>query len=95
MSVIGDQVVVDSRPLTWDGRRLELGEPARETAVRAVGGVGMLDDLVPGDWVSLHWEWVCDRLTGAQVSRLRRYTEHHLAIVNDRRARSAVPALLG
>ena len=51
--------------------------------------------MAPGDWVSLHWEWVCDRLTEGQVSRLRRYTERHLAIVNDRATRSMVPALLG
>jgi hypothetical protein len=38
---------------------------------------------------------VCDRLTEGQVGRLRRYTERHLAIVNDRSARSPVPALLG
>ena len=50
--------------------------------------------MAPGDWVSLHWEWVCDRLTEAQVRRLRHYTERHLAIVNDRSTRSlGAPAL--
>ena len=53
----GDQVVVESRPLTWDGRALGLGPPEEETAVRSVDGVGMIDRLEPGDWVSLHWEW--------------------------------------
>ena len=38
----------------------------------------MLDDLVPGDWVSLHWEWVCDRLTDASLRALRHYTRRHL-----------------
>jgi uncharacterized protein DUF6390 len=95
VSVLGDQVIVDSRPLSWDGRRLELGEPARETAVRAVHGVGMLDDLVPGDWVSLHWEWVCDRLTDASLRALRHYTRRHLDIVNGRVERSGPAAVLG
>jgi hypothetical protein len=94
-TVRGDQVVVESRPLTWDGVRLGLGAAETETAVRSVDGVGMVGDLEPGDWVSLHWEWVCDRLGPAQVDRLRRYTERHLAIVNDRETRSAVPTLLG
>ena len=40
--------------------------------------------LHPGQWVSLHWEWVCDRLTERQVATLRHYTLHHLAVVNDR-----------
>jgi uncharacterized protein DUF6390 len=95
LAVQGDQVVVESRPLRWDGRALSLGEPGTETAVRSVDGVGMVGAPAPGDWVSLHWEWVCDRLTERQVRRLRRYTERHLAIVNDRQTRSPVPALLG
>jgi hypothetical protein len=93
LEVQGDQVVVRSRPLTWDGDVLALGDPSTESAVQSVDGVGMVA-VAPGDWVSLHWEWVCDRLTETQVARLRRYTERHLAIVNDRSTRSLVPALL-
>jgi hypothetical protein len=95
LAVQGDQVVVRSRPLTWDGRSLRLGPAETETVVQSVDGVGMVGGVEPGDWVSLHWEWVCDRLTEGQVARLRAYTERHLAIVNDRQTRSAVPALLG
>jgi hypothetical protein len=84
LSVSGDQVVVESEPLTWDGRRLQLGPPASEVAVRAIDGIGLLPDLAVGDWVSLHWEWVCDRLNPHQLAALRRYTRHHLSIVNDR-----------
>jgi hypothetical protein len=95
LSVQGDQVVVSSQPLTWDGISVSLGPAETESVLRSVDGVGMVGALEPGDWVSLHWEWVCDRITPAQVGRLRRYTERHLAIVNDRETRSAVPVLLG
>jgi Family of unknown function (DUF6390) len=95
LSVAGDQVVVACRPLTWDGRVLGLGAEQVETAVRSVDGVGLAGPLEPGDRVSLHWEWVCDRITEGQVARLRGYTERHLAIVNDAAARSAVPGILG
>jgi hypothetical protein len=95
LAVQGDQVVVESSPLTWDGDVLRLGPPQTETVVQSVDGVGMVGGVAPGDWVSLHWEWVCDRLTEAQVGRLRRYTERHLAIVNDRQTRSVVPRILG
>jgi hypothetical protein len=94
-AVAGDQVVVASRPLAWDGVELSLGPVGTETVVQSVDGIGMVGGLRPGDWVSLHWEWVCDRLSAGQLDRLRRYTERHLVIVNDRRTRSAVPALLG
>ncbi|WP_222263279.1 DUF6390 family protein [Modestobacter marinus] len=95
LSVAGDHAVVESRPLTWDGQTLGLGPPQAETAVRSVDGVGLAGSVQAGDWVSLHWEWICDRLTAPQVARLEGYTRRHLAIVNDRATRSVVPALLG
>ena len=42
LAVQGDQVVVQSRPLTWDGDALALGQPQTETAVQSVDGVGMV-----------------------------------------------------
>jgi Family of unknown function (DUF6390) len=95
LAVQGDQVIVESSPLTWDGDVLRLASPQTETVEQSVDGTGMVGGVAPGDWVSLHWEWVCDRLTEAQVGRLRRYTQRHLAIVNDRQTGSAVPQLLG
>jgi hypothetical protein len=84
VAVAGEHVVVESRPLTWDGHRLELGTPVRETAQRGVDGTGILDDLEPGEWVALHWSWVCDRLTSRQLHDLKRYTARQLTITNDR-----------
>jgi hypothetical protein len=95
LAVIGDEVLVVSRPLTWDGRELALGPERTETVVRSVDGVGMLAPVQPGDWVSLHWEWICDRISEAQVARLSHYTARHVAIVNDTAAHSAVPRILG
>ena len=42
LAVSGDQVSVESRPLTWDGRRLDYGPPEVETVVRAIDGVGLV-----------------------------------------------------
>ncbi len=94
LAVLGDQVIVESAPLTWDGHRLDLGPLATETAVRSVNGVSMIEQLEVGDWVSLHWEWVCDRLTRRQVSQLRSYTLRHLRIVNEGNLHSGPAALL-
>ncbi|MEJ7744140.1 MAG: DUF6390 family protein [Nocardioidaceae bacterium] len=83
LSLHGDQVVVESAPLTWDGQRLDYGAPAAETVVRSIDGIGLTSELAVGDWVSLHWEWVCDRLSEQQRHSLRHYTDRHLAIVNN------------
>jgi hypothetical protein len=80
----GDQVVVLSRPLTFEGSRLGLGERRLETATRSNDGVGFVEELRPGDWVSLHWHWVCDRLSRRQLGNLRRHTLRQLDITNNR-----------
>jgi hypothetical protein len=79
-----DQLCVESRPLTFDGGRLRLGEPRPEVVERTLGGVGMVADFAVGDWVSMHWEWVCDRLDARGLAALRHYTRMHLEIVNER-----------
>ena len=88
LGTTGEHVVVESQPLTWDGRRLGLGAPIRETVQRGVDGTGFLDDLEVGEWVALHWSWVCDRLTRCQLADLKRYTARQLEITNDRVAHS-------
>jgi len=82
VSVTGDEAVVKSSRLEWDGRSLVFGEPTLETAACAVGSTGFVDDLAPGDVVSLHWHWICDKLTPPQLRQLQFYTARHLRIAN-------------
>jgi hypothetical protein len=80
--VQGDDALVRSQPLVWDGLALSLGEPVLETAKYAVAGSGFIDGLTAGDMVSLHWDWVCDKLTGSQLRKLQHYFARHLKIAN-------------
>ena len=88
LEVAQAHVVVESQPLTWDGRRLELGPPEAESARFALDGLTLPRPLEPGAWVSLHWDWVCDQLTARQLRNLKRYTQHQLALTNERVAHS-------
>ncbi|MBU1227160.1 MAG: hypothetical protein KJ698_08125 [Actinobacteria bacterium] len=83
VSVHGDQVVVRSRPLLFDGFKLHLGPDMEETAVTGLDGYGFVTDLQPGEWVALHWDWVCDRITDRQHRNLGRYTHHHVDMTNE------------
>ncbi len=98
-AVQGDQATVEYRPLCWDGRLLTLGEPATETARLALDGSAVLmsgaHGLGPGDWVSLHWDWICDRLTQRQLRALRDFTLRHLDLVNHRVEHPGTVAVLG
>jgi hypothetical protein len=90
----GDVAAVRFRPLSWDGRRLGLGPPAVERVRVAFDGRGFVRDLGPGDRVSMHWDWVCDRITPAQEDALRRVTLRHIRVVNRSASGSVVaPAL--
>lgn len=88
VAVQGPDVVVDSPPLVWDGRRVVLGEAQRETATHFGAGSAVASDLQPGEWVSLHWDWVCDRLSTRQLRNLHHYTLRQLALVNEQVAHS-------
>lgn len=89
-SVSGEEATVTVRPLAWDGSRLHLDEPQARRVSWRREGLGFLDELRAGDWVSVHWDWVCDRLAGSQVESLQRYTARMLALAN----RGAVPAAI-
>jgi hypothetical protein len=88
VSVAGPEAVVLSRPLQWDGRVLHLGEPAEERVVVRVDGLGLAGALHPGEWCSMHWDWVCEPLSPPQLAALRHHTLTQLAVVNG----VAVPA---
>jgi hypothetical protein len=95
VDVADDSVVVRSRPLTWDGVRLDLGAPQIETATLASGGYALMKNPEPGEWVALHWDWVCDRLSDRQLASLRTYTRQQLDITNARVSHPGPELILG
>ena len=91
----GDTAMVRSRPLLWDGHRLELGAPHIESVTQGIAGSGFIDPVVPGEWVALHWDWVCDRLTDRQLRNLRRFTARQLDLTNHRLAHPGPQMVMG
>ena len=93
--VLPEQLIVDSQPLVFEHGRLFLGPPRSEAVERTLDGVGLVSEFTAGDWVSMHWEWVCDRLTPRQLVSLRHYTRLHLDVVNRRLAHPQAITALG
>ena len=81
-ALTGDMVTVTSRALGFDGSRLVLGPLRVEQARRSRDGMGFVGDLQPGDTVSLHWDWVCDRLSPTALAWLQHCTKRNLDAVN-------------
>jgi hypothetical protein len=81
-SLDGDAALVRSQPLEFVGSRLVLGAERVERVQYRVERSGFVSDLLPGDVVSMHWDWICDRLSSASLAWLRACTRHNLAAVN-------------
>jgi hypothetical protein len=81
-SVDGAEVQVAVQPLLRIEGQLRLGEPVDERVQRWVDGRGFVDGVRPGEVVSIHWGWACDRLSHRQASNLERYTRWHLQLAN-------------
>jgi len=87
VSVQAEHVTVRSRRLTWDGCQLGLGRPAEERVRLTIDGRGFVSDPEPGEWLALHWDWVCDRIGDTDRAELRRWTGWQLRATNARLAR--------
>jgi hypothetical protein len=81
-ALVDEYAVVHGLPLEWDGHALVLGSPRVERALVSTGGLLLAGELAVGDWCALHWDWVCARLTAAQLAALRGWTRHTLDAVN-------------
>ena len=92
VGVRGDVLDTIVRPLAWDSRALRLGPWIDRTARWRDDGLAFVGPPGPGDWVAVHWDWVCDRLTAAQARRPSRTTSRTLAAVN--RSGSTAAALV-
>jgi hypothetical protein len=78
----GEWLVVSVVPLVMANGRLELG-PSRPERVQAWrDGVGFVDGVQPGDVISIHWSWACDRLSARQLDGLLRWTAREIGLAN-------------
>ena len=82
VSVDGAELVVERPELIYKDAKLALSEPRATRVARQRDGRGFIDDSKPGDVVSVHWSWACDRLTPSALARLRQATDSCLALAN-------------
>jgi hypothetical protein len=77
-----DWLVVSAVPLEMVEGRLRLAAARVERIRGWIDGAGFVDDVRPGDVLSIHWDWACERLDRAQLAALRRWTEREIEIAN-------------
>ena len=90
LSVSGGEALVSLRPLGWNENTLELDPSATRNVRWRDDGLSLVAPR-RGEWVSLHWDFVCDRLTADEAAALDRTTRRALHAVN--RSSSTAAAL--
>lgn len=85
--VQGDRALVASQGLVFERDALALGSERVEEVAWARDGHGFSEDLQPGDLVSMHWDWVCERIPAQAADALRRGTDLALGLANQLLAR--------
>ena len=82
VEVDGDWLVAAIAPIRLVDGQLRLAPPELERVQAWRDGSGFIADIVPGDAISVHWSWACDRLDGRRLANLIDWTRHQLRIAN-------------
>ena len=77
----GPRLVIERSPLVLKDGKMALGSPVALEVLNREDGAGS-DAFQPGDTVSVHWGWACDRLSGSALRELARATRRAIAHTN-------------
>jgi len=77
-----EAISVEYQPLVVAGNDILLGEPVEREVWAEMNEKAFVEELKPGDLVSVHWGWVCDKLSQQQVENLNKWTNWNLALAN-------------
>lgn len=76
-----DELIVEADSLDFQDNKIVV--TSRERKVRYnFFGQKLIDDIKIGDFVSLHWDFTCDKLTLNQTKKLRAWNQYHLNLAN-------------
>jgi hypothetical protein len=81
-SVSGPAITVLAEPLLYIEGKLILGEPMEKKLARRLEAEYDIEQIKPGDIVSIHWSVPCEVITERQAAMLRKYTLRHIALAN-------------
>jgi hypothetical protein len=78
----GDHLVVNAVPLSLAEGKLVIGRPRPERIRAWQDGVGFFGDAAPGDVISIHWDWACEKLDSPRLAALQAWTAHEMRVAN-------------
>ncbi|MFH1171318.1 MAG: DUF6390 family protein [bacterium] len=78
----GPTILMKRRPLLLLGHQLALGKETEYSINRALDAAPEFDDLIPGQWVTMHWYKLCEVIPEQSTRWLEKYTTLHIALAN-------------
>jgi hypothetical protein len=82
LEVDGPNILIEREPLISNGDRLAFGPAERRKVRRPLDSRSDIEQLEPGQIITVHWDVPCEAITPAQAANLRKYTAQHLALAN-------------
>ena len=78
----GPNITVLTEPILYVDKKLFLGEPVEKKLTRRLEAEYDIEQIVPGNIVSIHWSVPCEVITERQAENLKRYTLRSLELAN-------------
>ena len=82
VEVKGPEISVETEPLVFWGTKFALGEPVIKKIYRQLECEYDIEQIKPGQIVSIHWSVPCEIITPIQAINLRKYTLQNIAFAN-------------
>lgn len=82
LNVSGPFITIETELLEYSDGKLFLGKPIKKQLVRRLESDYDIEQLKFGDYVSIHWGVICEKLTVKQLANLQKYTLLHLKLAN-------------
>ncbi len=80
--VKGPEIIVSTEPLVYTNGKFTLGAAVSKTLIRQLESEYDIEQIKPGQIVSIHWSVPCEVITEKQASTLRKYTLQNIAFAN-------------
>lgn len=77
-----ESLTIIYKPLIFEDNILKLSNWKERKVYWKYDGSSFLKELNKGDWVSIHWDWVCEKLSLRQIKNLEIHTNYHIRLAN-------------
>lgn len=81
-AVNGSQITVLTEPVIYENGKFKLGQPVSKIITRQLECEYDIEQIKPGQIVSMHWSVPCEVITSKQATTLRKYNLKNLEFAN-------------